>query len=120
MKTNMDGQRRSVSSSGGMRTKGTNASALGDLFLQQLRDIYWAEKALVKAIPKMIKKTTNEELVSALEDHLAVTEEQVSRVEEVFASIEIRAQAKECAAMKGLIEEAEELMEENEEGIVRD
>ncbi len=75
---------------------------------------------MTKAIPKMIANATDVELITALEDHLTVTEEQVKRVEQVFEAIGKKAQAKECAAMKGLIEEAKELMEETEEGVVRD
>jgi ferritin-like metal-binding protein YciE len=100
-------------------SKNDAATALSELFEEQLKDIYWAEKALVKAIPKMAKKAMNDELISALESHLEETKEQVNRLDEVFASIGKRAQGKECHAMKGLIEEAEEMMEETE-GVVRD
>lgn len=93
---------------------------LRELFEDELKDIYWAEKALVKAIPKLIKKASSEELVQALEDHLSVTEEQVKRVEEVFASIGTKPQAVKCEAMTGLIKEAEQIMDETEEGVVRD
>ncbi len=121
MKTNQNGQSKSTkASNGAAEAKSDAASALGELFEAQLKDIYWAEKALVKAIPKMIKNATDEDLIAALEDHLSVTKEQVTRAEEVFDSIGVKAQGKECAAMKGLIEEAEELMEETEEGVVRD
>jgi hypothetical protein len=61
-----------------------NKSMLQELFLDELRDIYWAEKHLVKALPKMKKAATSEELATAFEDHLAVTEEQVARLEQVF------------------------------------
>ena len=57
---------------------------LQELFLDELRDIYWAEKHLVKALPKMQKAANSEELATAFEDHLAVTEEQVARLEQVF------------------------------------
>ena len=106
-------------SNGHAKKESDVATKLQELFEEQLQDIYWAEKALVKAIPKMIKKAEDQELIAALEDHLNVTKDQVTRVEEVFAAIGKKAQAKECPAMKGLIEEAEELMEETE-GIVRD
>ena len=70
----------------GYVTKNSSKEAQGlrELFEDSLKDIYWAEKALVKALPKMVKKATSEELVAALEDHLAVTKEQVTRLEEVF------------------------------------
>jgi ferritin-like metal-binding protein YciE len=91
-----------------------------ELFEAELKDIYWAEKALTKAIPKMIKNATDENLVSSLEDHLAVTEEQVSKVEEVFEMMGMDVAAKKCEAMEGLIKEAEGIMEDTEEGPVRD
>ena len=81
-----------------------------------LKDIYWAEKHLTKAIPKMIRAATNETLVSALEEHLEVTEEHVSRLEEVFELFGKKAQAKKCEAMEGLTKEAESIIEETEEG----
>ena len=96
------------------------AQGLRDLFEDELKDIYWAEKALTKAIPKMIKNATSEELKTALQEHLAVTEQQVTRVEQVFESIGTKAQAKKCEAMDGLIKEAGEIMESTEEGAVRD
>src|SRR6478735_947776 len=96
------------------------ASKLGKLFEDELKDIYWAERALTKAIPKMIKNATSEELKTALQEHLAVTEQQVTRVEQVFESIGTKAQAKKCEAMEGLIKEAGEIMESTEEGAVRD
>ena len=96
------------------------AQGLRDLFEDELKDIYWAEKALTKAIPKMIKNSTSEELVTALKEHLAITEEQVTRLEQVFESVGTKAQAKKCEAMDGLIKEAEEIMESTEKGVVRD
>lgn len=96
------------------------ASGLRDLFIDGLKDIYWAEKALTKALPTMIKKATSEELITALTDHLAVTEEQVTRLEEVFNSIGEKAQAKKCDAMEGLIKEGSGIMESTAAGVVRD
>jgi len=108
-------------SKGSSNLKGSSdASGLQELFEMELKDIYWAEKALVKAIPKMIKNASDEELIAALEEHLSVTEEQVTRVEEVFAAIGVKAEAKKCEAMAGLIKEAEEIMSETEKGVVRD
>lgn len=94
-------------------------SAFKKLFEDGLKDIYWVEKALTKAIPKMIKNSTSEELVSALEEHLAVTEEQVGKLEQVFEMLGKKPQAKKCVAMEGILKEGEEGMEETE-GIVRD
>ncbi len=96
------------------------SSQLMKLFETELKDIYWAEKALTKAIPKMIKNATSEELIEALESHLEETIEHVSRVEQVFELIEKKAVAKKCEAMNGLILEATGIMEECEEGSMRD
>jgi ferritin-like metal-binding protein YciE len=96
------------------------AKGLHGLFENELKDIYWAEKALVKALPKMAKKATSEELVEALEEHLKVTERQVARLEEVFTAIGVKAEAKKCEAMVGLITEAEDVMKETEPGVVCD
>src|SRR3982751_4747520 len=85
--------------------KSDAASGLRDLFEDSLKDIYWAEKALTKALPKMIKNASSEELVAAITDHLEVTKNQVTRLEEVFNSLGVKAQAKKCEAMDGLIKE---------------
>jgi len=96
------------------------AQGLRDLFVDELKDIYWAEKALTKAIPKMIKNATSRELVDALTGHLEVTNDQVTRLEKVFYTIGEKAVAKKCEAMTGLIKEAEEIMKATEKGVVRD
>lgn len=96
------------------------AEGLRKLFEEQLKDIYWAEKALTKAIPKMVKNATSEELVDALNDHLEETKGQVERLEKVFELLGKKAQAKKCEAMEGLLKEAEGIMEDNDEGPVRD
>ena len=96
------------------------SSKLGKLFEEELKDIYWAEKALTNAIPKMIGNATSAELIQALEDHLAETEEHVLRVEQVFQIFGKEATAKKCEAMAGLIKEAEDLMEDSDEGVMRD
>lgn len=96
-----------------------NQTAFIKLFEDGLKDMYWVEKALTKAIPKMIKKATSGELVTALEDHLAVTEKQAEQVEKVFGIIGKKPQAKKCVAMEGIIKEGEQTMRETE-GTVRD
>jgi ferritin-like metal-binding protein YciE len=96
------------------------SSQLMQLFEDELKDIYYAEKALTKAIPKMIKNATSEPLIVALTAHLTETEEQISRVEQVFELIGKKATAVKCEAMVGLIKEAEEIMEECEKGSMRD
>ena len=96
------------------------AQGLRDLFEDELKDIYWAEKALTKAIPKMIKNATSEELIDALQDHLEVTKGHVERCEKVFELLGKPARAKKCEAMDGLTKEAKEIMESTEKGVVRD
>ncbi len=96
------------------------SSQLMELFEDELKDIYWAEKALTAAIPKMIKNATSEELIAALTSHLAETEKQVTRVEQVFEIIGKKPEAIKCQAMAGLIKEAGEIMDECEEGSMRD
>lgn len=99
---------------------GVEESALMHLMVSELKDIYWAEKALVKALPKMAKKATSEELVEAIESHLSETEGQVSKLEQVFELLEMRAVAKKCEAMAGLLKEGDEMVKESEEGGMRD
>lgn len=95
-------------------------SQLMKLFEDELKDIYWAEKALTKAIPKMAKNATSKELKAALEAHLAETKVQITRLESVFEILGKKATAKKCDAMSGLIEEASGLMEDCEKGPMRD
>lgn len=96
-------------------------SALNELFVDELKDIYWAEKHLAKALPKMAKAATSEELRAAIETHLAETENQITRLESVFESIEEKASAKKCDAMEGLLKEGESIIEDTEDGsITRD
>jgi ferritin-like metal-binding protein YciE len=82
--------------------------SLHTLLVDQLRDIYDAEKRLTKAIPKMARAATSDDLRSALEDHLAETEQQVARLEEAFGELGASAKGKPCAGMKGIIEEGDE------------
>lgn len=92
---------------------------LKELFTEQIRDIYDAEKQLVKALPKMAEAADSPELVEALSDHLEETKQQVKRLESVFEMLGMPAKAKPCKAMKGLLEEGNEAAEE-EEGELRD
>ena len=89
---------------------------LRELFIEELRDIYWAEKHLTKALPKMRKAATSQELANAFEEHLAVTEEQIGRVEQVFELLEMTPRAKKCEAMEGLVKEAQNIIEELPKG----
>jgi len=89
--------------------------------MNELKDIYWAEKHLVKALPKMRKAATSEELVEAIEEHVEVTKEHVSRLEQIFEMMGVRAAAKKCEAMEGLIAEGQTVIEDTEEdSAVRD
>jgi ferritin-like metal-binding protein YciE len=82
--------------------------SMNALLVDELRDIYDAEKRLTKAIPKLAKKATNDDLRSALAAHLKETEQQVQRLEQAFEHLGERAKAKPCAGMKGIIEEGDE------------
>ena len=86
---------------------------LDKLFEHALKDIYWVEKALTKAIPKMIKKASSPQLIKALKDHLAATQNQVDMVERVFEGTGKTIRAKKCAGMEGILKEGDELMEES-------
>jgi ferritin-like metal-binding protein YciE len=93
---------------------------LHDALVEEIRDIYHAEKQLVKALPKMAKAAGRDELREALENHLAETEQQVSRLEQVFEHLEERPKAKPCAGMQGIIEEGSEVLKEDVPESVRD
>jgi ferritin-like metal-binding protein YciE len=93
---------------------------LSDLFYDTLRDIYWAEKHLVKALPKMAKAASNEELSEAILKHQAETEIHVERLDEVFGILGKAARAKKCEAMVGLSAEGDHVLEEVEDDAVRD
>jgi len=112
---------RGSKSAGGTRQTGesessTDNSELQEFFVDELKDIYWAEKHLVKALPKMVKASTSEELRNAFQEHLAVTQEHVSRLEEVFSLMDETAVAKKCDAMVGLVEEANSIISDTDAG----
>jgi len=90
------------------------------LFEETLKDIYYAEKAILKALPKMAKKASSRKLQQAFTKHQKETEHQVERLEEVFKLIGKRASGKDCPAIDGIIEEGEEVMKEAEDDTVRD
>jgi ferritin-like metal-binding protein YciE len=96
------------------------AKQLEDLFEDGLKDIYWAEKALTKALPKMGKNASSPELKKAIAEHLTQTVEHVARLEKCFGSIGKKAVAKKCEAMAGLLKEGEEIMKDTQQGSVRD
>ena len=95
---------------------GQGNTQLEKFFTDSLKDLYWAEKHLTKALPKMKKAATTDELKSAIEEHLSQTEEHVTRLEQVFELMGKKAQAKKCDAMEGLIKEGESIVEETEDG----
>jgi ferritin-like metal-binding protein YciE len=90
--------------------------SLQDLFHETLKDIYYVEKKLVRALPKMAKNAESPELREAIEAHLTETEGQVERLEQIFEIVEKRAQAKKCEAMDGILREADEVLSEVEDG----
>lgn len=92
---------------------------LRELFEDQLKDIYWAEKALLKFVPKTVGKVSSQELVDSLNDHLEITKQQVTRLENVFEILGSKAKAEKCDAMEGLMKEAEDIIDSTE-GAVRD
>jgi ferritin-like metal-binding protein YciE len=91
-------------------------SMLEDFFKDELKDIYWAEKHLVKTLPKMQKAATTKELQKAFADHLEQTKEHVTRLEQVFELLGEKPVAKKCDAMAGITKEGEGIIEETEEG----
>lgn len=93
---------------------------LQDLFVDQLRDLYSAEKQLVRALPKMAKKASDENLKQAFTTHLEETKGHVERLEQIFDKLGKRAGGKTCKAMQGLVEEGKEAMEEDAEPEVLD
>jgi ferritin-like metal-binding protein YciE len=94
--------------------------SLRELYIDELKDLYSAEKQLVKALPRMAKNATNPELKSAFTEHLAQTEQHVERLEQIFELLETSPRGKKCVGMEGLIEEAKELLEEDAEEEVVD
>jgi ferritin-like metal-binding protein YciE len=96
------------------------AKELKELFIDCLKDIYWAENALVGALPKMVANATSANLASAIKEHHAVTKNQVARLEKVFDLLGEKAEGKKCEAMAGLLKEGDSILEETEPGAVRD
>ncbi len=94
--------------------------SLHDLFVNELRDLYHAENQLVKALPRMAKAVSSEELRRALEEHLEQTRGHVERLEQVFEKIGLKAKGKKCEAMEGIIAEGKELLGEDLEDAVLD
>lgn len=98
----------------------SKVSTANDLLVEELKDLYSAENQLLKALPKMAKAAEAEELKDAFTTHLKQTEGQVKRLEKIFKKLDENPKGKTCQAMKGLIEEAKEILEEDYEPGLRD
>lgn len=95
-------------------------NSLQELYVEQLRDLYDAENRLVKALPKMAKAATLPELQRGFEEHLEQSRQHISRLEQVFNGLGVSPKGKTCEAMKGLIEEGEEMIKEKADAPVKD
>ena len=93
---------------------------LKELLVEELKDLYSAEKQIVKALPKIIRGAASAELKQAIQKHLEVTKQQVTRLEEVFGQLDEKAKAKHCKGMEGLLQEGAECLEEEDAGVLRD
>ncbi|MBA3914429.1 MAG: ferritin-like domain-containing protein [Acidobacteriales bacterium] len=94
--------------------------SLRELYIDELKDLYSAESQLVKALPKLAKASSSEELRSAFEEHLEQTRGQVQRLEKIFQALGENPKGKKCMGMQGLVEEGSEMMQEDFEGAVMD
>jgi ferritin-like metal-binding protein YciE len=94
--------------------------SLRDLFIEELRDMYDGEKQLTRALPKMAKAAESEELQTAIETHLEETENQITRLEQVFKSLGEAARGKKCDGIQGIVDEGKKAMEELDEGPLLD
>jgi ferritin-like metal-binding protein YciE len=94
--------------------------SIEDLFLEELKDLYSAEKQITKALPKMVKAASTQKLSAAFDSHLQETKGQVERLEEIFEKLGKRGTGKTCEGMKGVLEEGAEVIQEIEKGPVRD
>ncbi|MBC5823786.1 MAG: ferritin-like domain-containing protein [Candidatus Eremiobacteraeota bacterium] len=95
-------------------------ASLEDLYVDELKDLYNAEKQLLKALPKMAKASSSGELRTAFREHLEQTKEHVTRLEQIFEQMGSSGRGKKCKGMEGLIEEGQEMMAEDAEPAVKD
>ena len=95
----------------------SSKESLEDIFEDMLKDIYWAENHLAKALTKMAKASFNEDLKEAFEGHLKETKGQITRLEQCFTLLGMKAQGKKCPAMQGLVEEGQEAIDDHEAGL---
>jgi len=110
-----------IKSTNGSHTKSKSQATekdgkLEEFFKDEIKDIYWAEKHLVKTLPKMAKAATSPELKEAFTNHLEETKVHVERLEQVFEILDEKAQAKKCEAMEGITKEGDGIIEETETG----
>jgi len=98
----------------------TKVNTLEDLFMEMVKDLYSAEKQLVKALPKMAKAAQSPDLQKAFKDHLSQTEGHVERLEQISAELESSPRGKKCVGMEGLVEEGNEIIQEDMDPDVRD
>ena len=110
------GKSKAAAQAGKAEGSGKGNTQLAKFFEDSLKDIYWAEKHLTKALPKMHKAATTDELKAAIEEHTTQTEGHIKRLEQVFELIGKKAVAKKCDAMEGLVKEGESIVEETEDG----
>jgi len=103
-----------------VKPKSSAAEGLRELFIDELKDIIYAERALLKALPKMANNSSSIKLKKAIEEHVTVTENQVERLKKVFDLLGESDRGKKCDAMEGLIKEGDSILEETEPGPVRD
>ncbi|RYZ62656.1 MAG: ferritin-like domain-containing protein, partial [Proteobacteria bacterium] len=96
------------------------SKTLEDLFEENLKDIYYAERKILVALPKMAKATKSAELKAAFEKHITETEGQIDRIQQVFKMLNKTARGKTCPAILGLVEEADEVMEDFEDSSALD
>jgi ferritin-like metal-binding protein YciE len=97
-----------------------NIENLHQLFVEQLRDLYDGEEQIIDALPKLIEKSSSPELKSALKEHLEITKQQKTRLEQIFQSLGEKASGETCEGMKGVIEEGDDLVSDAKDPAVRD
>jgi|SRR5690348_465668 ferritin-like metal-binding protein YciE len=112
----MNSKTNSTNSQSKSKSSKADGSMLEDFFVDELKDIFWAEKHLVKTLPKMEKAATTQELKDAFAEHLETTKEHVSRLEQVFEMLGKKAVGKKCEAMEGITREGEDIIAETEKG----
>lgn len=115
-RSSSSGTSKSPGNASNTSSQDEQSSLLEELFLDELKDIYWAEKHLVKALPKMAKAATSDELRQSFTDHLEATRGHVARLEEAFGLLGEKVQAKKCEAMAGLTKEGDGIIEDTEKG----